>query len=133
MPKHLFCLKYYLIVGQHGQEEHKETRGTLGCSRIGLYLAVRAAYGIKRAFRSVFRFVSDNISDHFCIFCTQTAFFIEKQKALGDFQIIFQIFFASFVPDLIESLLFFLHARNGRFIPVPDKAILSPCVVHTRC
>ena len=41
------------------------------------------------------------ISDKFCIVCTQTAFLIKKQKALGDFQIIFQIFFASFVPDLL--------------------------------
>ena len=39
-----------------------------------------------RAFRFVCRFVSDHISDNFCIVCTQTAFFIEKQKALGDFQ-----------------------------------------------
>ena len=38
-----------------------------------------------RAFRSVFRFVSDNFSDIFCIVCTQTAFFIEKHEALGDF------------------------------------------------
>ena len=53
-----------------------------------------------RAFHSVFRFVSDNISDNFCIVCTQTALFIEKQKALDDFPIIFQIIFASFVPDL---------------------------------
>ena len=55
-----------------------------------------------RAFRSVFRFVSDIISDYFCIVCTQTAFFIEKKKALGDFQTILQIIFASFVPDLKE-------------------------------
>ena len=48
-----------------------------------------------RAFRPVFRFVSDN----FGIVCTHTAFFIEKKKALGDFQIV-QIIFASFVPDL---------------------------------
>ena len=39
---------------------------------------------MNRAFCSVFRFVSDNISDHFCIVCTQTAFFIKKRKALGD-------------------------------------------------
>ena len=38
-----------------------------------------------RAFRSVFRFVSENISDNFRIVYTQTAFFVEKQKALGDF------------------------------------------------
>ena len=37
---------------------------------------------LNRAFRSVFRFVSYNISDVFCIVCTQTAFFIEKQNAL---------------------------------------------------
>ena len=54
-----------------------------------------------RAFRSVFRFVSDNFSDNFCILCAQTAFFIRKQKALGDFQIFFQTICASFVPDLI--------------------------------
>ena len=53
-----------------------------------------------RAFRSVFRFVSDNISDNFCIVRTQTAFLMEKRKALGAFQIIFRIIFASFVPDL---------------------------------
>ena len=75
-------------MGQHGQEEHKETPGTLGCSGIGLFWAVRAAYEIEGAFRSVFRFVSDNILDHFCIICTHTAFLIKKQKALGDFQII---------------------------------------------
>ena len=66
-------------------------------------MAVRASYvrtRFNRAFRSVFRFVSDNISDNFCIVCTQTAFFIEKQKALGDFQIFFQIIFASFVSGL---------------------------------
>ena len=55
-----------------------------------------------RAFRSVFRFVSDDFSDdfsdNFCIVCTQTAFFIKKQKALCDFQIIFETSFASFVP-----------------------------------
>ena len=55
---------------------------------------------LNRAFRSVFRFASDNISDNFCIVCTQTAFFIEKQKAFGDFQIIFKIILASFVPGL---------------------------------
>ena len=56
-----------------------------------------------RAFRSVFRFVSDDISDNFCIVCTQTAFFIEKQKPHGDLQIIFQMIFASFVPDLTQQ------------------------------
>ena len=55
---------------------------------------------VNRAFRSVFRFVSDTFSDNFCIVCTQTAFFIKKQKALGGFQIIFHLVFASFVPDL---------------------------------
>ena len=53
-----------------------------------------------RAFRSVFRFVSESFSYNFCIVYTQTAFFIKKQKALGDFQIIFQTIFASFLPDL---------------------------------
>ena len=56
-----------------------------------------------RAFRSVFRFVSDNISEKKCIVCTQSAFFIEKLKVLGDFQIIFQTILASFVPDLTPS------------------------------
>ena len=83
--------KYYLIMGLHGLEEHKETPGKLGCFCIGLYLAVRAVYEIihtrlNHAFRSVFRFVSDNISDSICIVCTQTAFFIQRvfyQKAKG--------------------------------------------------
>ena len=61
-------------------------------------LAVLAAY---RAFRSVFRFVSDNISGNVCVVCTHTAFFLAKKpKALRDFHIIFQIVFASFVPGL---------------------------------
>ena len=68
-------------MGQHGQEEHKETPGTLGCCCIGLYFAVRAAYErLNRAFRSVFRFVSDSISDIFCIVSTQTAFYNQKAK-----------------------------------------------------
>ena len=55
-------------------------------------LAVCDAY---RAFRSVFRFVSDSIiSDICCVVCTHTALFIKKQKTLRDFQIIFQIIFA---------------------------------------
>ena len=58
-------------------------------------LAVRAAY---RAFHSVFRFVLDNISDIFCVVCTHTAFSIKKLKAPRDFQKIFQMLFASFVP-----------------------------------
>ena len=41
-------------MGQHDQEEHKETPGTLGCSCIGLYLAVRAAHEIELRFS--FRF-----------------------------------------------------------------------------
>ena len=70
---------------------------------------------LNRAFRSVFRFVSDNISDNFCIVCTQTAFFIKKQKALGDFQIIFQIIFASFVPDLTGCVCgYFIHPLNNQ-------------------
>ena len=32
--------------------------------------------------RSIFHFVSDNISDNFCIVCTQTAFFYRKAKWL---------------------------------------------------
>lgn len=30
MPKHILDLKYYLIIGKHGQEEHKDTTGTTG-------------------------------------------------------------------------------------------------------
>ena len=74
---------------------------------------------LNRAFRSVFRFVSDNNSDIFCIVCTQTAFFIEKQKALGDFQIIFEIIFASFVPDLI--------GYNGKGRRSPCRPIWGHC------
>ena len=58
-----------------------------------------------RAFRTVFQFVSNNISDIFCIVCSQTAFFIKKQKASGDFRIIFQIIFAPFIPDLRSCFL----------------------------
>ena len=36
--------------------------------------------------------------------CPNCIFYRKKQKALGDFQIIFQIFFASFVPDLRARL-----------------------------
>ena len=73
-----------------------------GCSCCILRTSTR----FNRAFRSVFRFVSDNISDNICIVCTQTAFFIEKQKALDDFQIIFQTIFASFVPDLRPTIYY---------------------------
>ena len=58
-----------------------------------------------RAFRSLFRFASDNTPEKNCIVCTQTAFVLEKQKALGDFQIIFQILFALFVPDLRSGVV----------------------------
>ena len=51
---HLFYLKNYLITGYHGQEEHKETPGSLGGSFIGLYLVVRAAHEIELRFS--FRF-----------------------------------------------------------------------------
>ena len=74
-----------------------------------------------RAFRSVFRCVSDNMSDNVCIVCTQTAFFVKKQKALGDFQIIFQINFALFVPDLTGML----EAACGRQ-PAPAKPPCAP-------
>ena len=76
-----------------------------------------------RAFRSVFRFVSDDFSDdfsdNFCIVCTQTAFFTEKLKALGDFQIIFNIIFASFVPDLIRAKSMYVYdakLKNYRYV-----------------
>ena len=74
------------------------TPSTLGCTGIGLYLAGRAAYEFYPRFS--FRFsVCFNISHNFCIVCTQPAFFVDTQRVLGDFQIIFQIIFASFVPD----------------------------------
>ena len=44
-----FTAKAFILsekLSDHGQEEHKETPYTLGCSGIGLYLAVRAAYEI---------------------------------------------------------------------------------------
>ena len=72
-----------------------------------------------RAFPSVFRFVSDNTSGNFCIVCTQIAFFTEKLKALGDFQIIFNIIFASFVPDLIRAKSMYVYdakLKNYRYV-----------------
>ena len=54
----------------------------LGC--IGLFV-LRTR--LNRAFRSVFRFISDDISDNFCVVCTHTAFFIKKQRAYRDFQV----------------------------------------------
>ena len=56
----------------------------LGC----IWLCVQHTR-FNRVFRSVFRCFSDNISDNFCTVCTQTAFLIKKQKALGDFQLFF--------------------------------------------
>ena len=57
---------------------------------------------LHRAVRTVFRSVSDIISDNFCVVCTHIAFFIKKQKALRDVQILFQLMFASFVPSLTD-------------------------------
>ena len=64
---------------------HQAHRAVLVLGCIWLFVLHKR---LTRFFRSVFRFVSDNISGNFCIVCTQTAFFIKKQKALGDFQII---------------------------------------------
>ena len=76
-----------------------------GCTHSWRFSTFLHTYEIYRAFRSVFRFVSDNILDIFCSVCTctQTAFLIEKQKALGDFQITFQMIFAPFAPDWFWS------------------------------
>ena len=65
------------------------------------------------------------MSEKNCIVCTQTAFFIEKQKALDDFQIVYQIIFASFAPDvrdLYRSTVRRIHRkyeRRGRDIYPP--------------
>ena len=48
----------------------------LGCIRLFVLHTTK----FYRAFRSVFRFVSDDISDIFCSFCTQTAFFYRKAE-----------------------------------------------------
>ena len=75
-------------MGQHDQEEHKETPGTLGCSCIGLYLALTR---LNRTFPSVFRLFQIIFQIIFASFVrTQTAFFIKKQNALGGFQIFFR-------------------------------------------
>ena len=58
---------------------------------------------LSRAFRSVFRFVSDNIPDNFASFVPTLHFFIKKQKALH-VQITSQIIFVSFVPGLTRTL-----------------------------
>ena len=103
MPKHLFYLKIIWLRDNTANRNIKRHRAhwavlVLGC----IWLFVLHTTWMNRVFRCVFRFVSDisSISDHICIACTETAFFIKKQKALGDFQIIFQLSVASFVPDL---------------------------------
>ena len=104
MPKHLFYQKNYLKncllwdnMSKRNTKRHRAHWAVLVMGCVWLFVLHTR---FNSAFRSVFRFVSDNISDNFCIVCTQTAFFIEKQKALGDFQVIFQKIFALFVPDL---------------------------------
>ena len=65
-----------------------------------------------RAFRCVFRFVSDcNVSDISCVVFAQTAFFTKKQKALIYFHVIFQIIFASLYRTLVGNI-----ARASVFI-----------------
>ena len=100
MPKHFFYLKIIRLWDNTAKRSIQRHRAhwdvlLLGCSWL-FVLHTR----LNRAFRSAFRFVSDNIPDNFCIVCTQTAFFIKKQKALGDFRIILKIILASFVPSL---------------------------------
>ena len=51
-------------MGQHDQEEHKETPGTLGCSCIGLYLALTR---LNRTFPSVFRLFQIIFQIIFCV------------------------------------------------------------------
>ena len=89
-------------MGYHGQEKHRH-RAHWAVLVLGWIWLFVLHTRLNRAFRSVFRFFSDNISDRFCIVCTQPAFFIKKQKDLGDFQITFQTKFASSVPDLADS------------------------------
>ena len=94
MPKHLFYLKNDMIISWDSTGKRKITRhqahwAVLVLGFIWLF-ALHTRFN--RALRFVFGFVSENISEKISIDCTQTAFFIEKQKDLGDFQKFFQSF-----------------------------------------
>ena len=80
---------------------------------------------LNRAVRSVFFLVSQNIS-HFCVVCTQTASF-------RDFQMIFQIFFASFAPALTMFSLppILINSRNSD--PGSHSRLFSPRPHHGSC
>ena len=84
----MYFISKIIWLGDNKAKRNIDTRHT------GLFLVLGCIWlfvlhtRFNRACRSVFRFVSDNVSDKLCIVCTQTALLIKKQKALGDFQII---------------------------------------------
>ena len=88
----------------------------LGC--IGLFVLHTV---LNRAFRSVFRFVSDYISDKFCIVCTHTALF---------YQIIFQIIFTSLVPGLRMCRRSWAAERS---LPWYHSCRLKSIMLQVRC
>ena len=88
----------------------------LGC--IGLFVLHTV---LNRDFRSVFRSVSDYISDKFCIVCTHTALF---------YQIIFQIIFTSLVPGLRMCRRSWAAERS---LPWYHSCRLKSIMLQVRC
>ena len=121
-----YCRSMYFIwtiLWLWGQEEHKRDTGHTGLflywAVFGCSCCIRDWTALLVPFFGLFQIALIN----FCTACTQTAFVIQKLKALGDFQIIFPIIFASFVPDLtwcwmlcllvsVFSSVFGCYARN---------------------
>ena len=67
--------------GINGQEEQKETPGTLGCSYMGLHSAVIAAYEIETALFVPFFGLLQIILEIICAsFCNPNCVFIKKPK-----------------------------------------------------
>ena len=67
-----------------GQILRKESPGTLACCCVWVVLGCIGLFVLRtrlnRAFRSVFRFVSDDVSHHFRVVCTRTAFLSKSEK-----------------------------------------------------
>ena len=117
-----YCRSMYFIwtiLWLWGQEEHKRDTGHTGLflywAVFGCSCCIRDWTALLVPFFGLFQIALIN----FCTACTQTAFVIQKLKALGDFQIIFNIIFASFVPDLIRAKSMYVYdakLKNYRYV-----------------
>ena len=116
------------------QKRHRARWAVVVLGWIGCPCCIRSMR-LNRACHSVFRFVSDNISENICLVCTQNAFFDQKAKGYE----IFRYFFRYFLRHLYRALQYICIYSGGLpVVPVCTRQghrhySEAPALLQNRC